>query len=223
MSTCPNKDIHSIYIDKELPKQYEDEYLSHLHECETCSSELDKLSKISSLLKEDSQSLEFNEERLQNSFNQLQTKLRYANNIKKFSAPKTQNYTWLYPAAAAVFAFLLFVPMNKSNNNYNTSISTVPISVAGTQLNQGISTVKAPVINRNNSGKIYNTGVFYSNKDIISNISFHSDSSLIASDIYKPHFNTNKNVSVKIPLENFDKYYSKPMLTPVSIAMDENQ
>ena len=112
---------------------------------------------------------------------------------------------------------------NKSNNNYNTSISTVPISVAGTQLNQGISTVKAPVINRNNSGKIYNTGVFYSNKDIISNISFHSDSSLIASDIYKPHFNTNKNVSVKIPLENFDKYYSKPMLTPVSIAMDENQ
>ena len=33
MSTCPEKDIHSIYVDGELPENYIKQYESHLSSC----------------------------------------------------------------------------------------------------------------------------------------------------------------------------------------------
>ncbi len=222
MSTCPDKDIHSIYIDDELQKKYEEEYLAHINQCDSCLKERNKLSKITSLLKEDSLNLEFSEEKLQNSFNQLQTKLRYSNNVRKIKPSETHNFTWIIPAAAAVLAFVLFMPMNKTSTKYNSTINTVPISIAGTQLNEGISTVETPKI-KNDTGKIYNTGIYYTNTDYIPNISFTSQSPLIGTDFFRPHFNTEEHISVKISLDDFDTYYTIPVLMNIGMSMDERQ
>ena len=35
MSFCPSKDIHSVYLDNELPEVYKAEYEAHIAVCQT--------------------------------------------------------------------------------------------------------------------------------------------------------------------------------------------
>ena len=59
MDTCPEKDIHSIYLDNELPKQYLEKYQSHIASCPKCQMQLEQLKNIRQTLKDDSDSLFF--------------------------------------------------------------------------------------------------------------------------------------------------------------------
>ena len=34
MSTCPTKEIHSLYLDNELPQNHKEEYEAHIAGCE---------------------------------------------------------------------------------------------------------------------------------------------------------------------------------------------
>ncbi|MBP5452686.1 MAG: zf-HC2 domain-containing protein, partial [Treponema sp.] len=43
MSTCPEKDIHSIYLDNELPAAYVADYEAHVESCPECKAQLEKL------------------------------------------------------------------------------------------------------------------------------------------------------------------------------------
>jgi hypothetical protein len=43
MSFCPTKDIHSIYLDNEMPEIYKAEYESHVATCKKCQQELNKI------------------------------------------------------------------------------------------------------------------------------------------------------------------------------------
>ena len=57
MSFCPSKDIHSIYLDNELPEIYKAEYEAHLKVCKACQKELDKLKAVHQLFDADSKSI----------------------------------------------------------------------------------------------------------------------------------------------------------------------
>ena len=46
MYTCPNKDIHSLYIDNELAEPYKTQYEKHLVACDSCRKELQKQQQI---------------------------------------------------------------------------------------------------------------------------------------------------------------------------------
>ena len=47
MSFCPSKDIHSVYLDGELPENYKAEYELHVSHCEKCRKELEQLKAVS--------------------------------------------------------------------------------------------------------------------------------------------------------------------------------
>ena len=38
MFTCPTNEIHSLYLDKELPQNYIAEYEAHIANCEKCKA-----------------------------------------------------------------------------------------------------------------------------------------------------------------------------------------
>ena len=127
MSGCPDKDIHSIYIDGELPEKYRAEYEAHVNSCEKCKIELQKMRKISELIKADSRSVNLGDAFLEDSFARLQTKLRYAKNTKgaskKSKVAVYQNVTrWAvsFVAAAAVFA-MIFIPLQKREDARNSA------------------------------------------------------------------------------------------------------
>ena len=71
MSFCLSKDIHSIYLDKELPENYKLEYEEHVKNCPECQKELNKLKLIHDALKSDSDSIKLDDDFLEKSYERL--------------------------------------------------------------------------------------------------------------------------------------------------------
>lgn len=221
MSICPEKDIHSIYLDNELPKTYESDFLNHINSCDKCKIEFKKLSDVTNLLKQDSQSLQFSEEKMRNDFEKLQTKLKYSKVVQETKPRNLKSSAWILPAAAAVVAFVLFVPINKKNIVQQNTLGSIPIAVAAKDLKNGISTVKMPEITKDHDGKLYNTGVYYSKDEIVPVVSFTSGSPFAAVDMFRPDFNSQKHISVKVTLDNIEKYIAIPV--QVTVSLEDNK
>lgn len=115
MSTCPEKDLHSIYLDGELPKEFLKEYETHVAGCEKCRAELENLKVLSAAFREEALSIKLDQNYLDQSFARLQTKMRYKENSIRCEKPyAVRPYVrWVsgFAAAAAVFA-LVFTPLS---------------------------------------------------------------------------------------------------------------
>lgn len=146
MSTCPEKDILSIYIDGELPAKYQAEVESHLSSCEKCRKELEALRKIQAVLKKDSKNIELTQEEMDKSYERLMARLSYSKvtnaaketsgKIFKFlpasdnstSAKEKKYGTFKYiagaVAAAAVFALIIPVRISKTATPKSAAIAS---------------------------------------------------------------------------------------------------
>lgn len=131
MFTCPEKDIHSIYIDGELPENFSREYEAHIGSCEKCRAELEKIRAMRSLLAKDSASLDLDKDFMEKSFERLQSRMRFKKIVsqgedKSFIVPMRRTFIPMAAAAAAVFAILLPQKMNSSHNT-NMAAQDLPI------------------------------------------------------------------------------------------------
>ncbi|MBR4005382.1 MAG: zf-HC2 domain-containing protein [Treponema sp.] len=110
MSTCPEKDIHSIYLDNELPATYVAEYEAHIAECPECRKKLEQLRMMHKVFNADSKNMELSERDLEDSFARLQARLSYSRHTKDERVltftPKKAVYA-LAGAAAALAVFVL--------------------------------------------------------------------------------------------------------------------
>lgn len=128
MSTCPDNDIHSLYIDGELPEFYRNKYESHVANCPKCKAKLEKMQKIHQVLKTDSDSIKLDQKFMAESFERLQNRMRYSKVIlqatekKSRTFPIIRNIVPYAVAAAAVFAFL--IPLSMNNNEVSTELSS---------------------------------------------------------------------------------------------------
>ena len=129
MSFCPNKDIHSVYLDGELPENYKAEYELHISHCEKCRKELEQLKAVRAMFKADADSLKLDEHFMDESFQRLQIKMAYSKNIGKVpqkSPFKVISYVASGLAAAAVLALVL--PLGfKSNADSEASVVVSPL------------------------------------------------------------------------------------------------
>jgi len=119
MSTCPDYDIHSIYLDGELPSAYVAKYEEHLASCEECKAKLEKIRKLHKVFAQDSASMELSKERMDASWEKLESKLKFTRTIntkpaKNFSAAKKMSYFVAGIAAAAVLGIVLPFGRGKS-------------------------------------------------------------------------------------------------------------
>ncbi len=120
MSTCPEKDIHSLYVDGELPGNFIGEYEAHIASCPKCRAELEKVRRIHEALKADAGSLTVDHIFLDKSYERLQSRMRFAKVVKKSQPEKNIVRLWnLVPAAAAAAVFALIVPvrLNSARNS----------------------------------------------------------------------------------------------------------
>ena len=112
MSTCPDYDIHSIYLDGELPSAYLAKYEEHVASCPECQAKLEKLRKLHRVFAQDSASVEFGNDRMEASWQKLESKLNFTRTIntksaKSFTTAKKMSYFVAGIAAAAVFGIML--------------------------------------------------------------------------------------------------------------------
>ena len=57
MSTCPEFDLYSVYLDHEMPNNLKHDFSKHLDECAECKSRFSRLNTIHTALRSDSQTL----------------------------------------------------------------------------------------------------------------------------------------------------------------------
>ncbi|MBO4320668.1 MAG: zf-HC2 domain-containing protein [Treponema sp.] len=129
MSTCPETDIHSIYLDNELPAAYVADYEAHIAECPKCRAKLEKLRMMHSVFSSDSKSMELSQRDLDNSFERLQARLSYSRHTKNervltFS-PKKAVYA-LAGAAAALAIFVLPAKFTNKSAPVQEAVASVP-------------------------------------------------------------------------------------------------
>ncbi|MDE6067486.1 MAG: zf-HC2 domain-containing protein, partial [Treponemataceae bacterium] len=131
MFTCPEKDIHSIYLDGELPEKFARDYEAHIVSCEKCRAELEKLRAMRKIFTKDSSSLNLNDDFMEKSFERLQSRMRFKKIVsqgeeKSFVVSMRRTFIPMAAAAAAVFAILLPQKMN-SAQDANIAAQDLPI------------------------------------------------------------------------------------------------
>ena len=129
MFHCPENDIHSIYLDGELPQNFVKDYEAHLASCDKCRAKLEKLKAMHAAFAADSKSLDVDETFKAQSFERLQSRMRFSKVVKASEPNKNivriANYIHL---AAAVFALVLPVRMKAGQNRQNLDESVLAVS-----------------------------------------------------------------------------------------------
>ncbi|MBQ8678930.1 MAG: hypothetical protein IJ530_04110 [Treponema sp.] len=133
MSTSLEKDLHSVYIDGEMPEGFLSQYESLVSSNEKEKAILEKMQALHSVLKEDSRQKTVSQDFMEESFERLQTKMRYAKNVSLSSQPKSfvspfVKYASSFAAAAAVFA-LVFIPVHYNSLSQAKETAVAAISI----------------------------------------------------------------------------------------------
>ncbi len=183
MYTCPTDDIHSIYLDNELPFEYVAQYQEHIKNCPACQKKIENLKKVSSIFKNDSKNINLGEPFLTESFNRLETKLRYSKNTD-FSKEKPHYVSKIVPfvAAAAVFVAVI-LPVKSFNQNKNEQFAK-------------IQPIERPQYTQISSQNVVMNGNLHEN--LSQNVSLSPSQDLKDIEVFRPDFDSPKNVPFQI-------------------------
>ncbi|MBQ9238044.1 MAG: zf-HC2 domain-containing protein [Treponema sp.] len=114
MSSCPNKDIHSLYLDNEIPDAYRTEYEAHIASCPKCAATLAQMQSMSALLKAEDTEFRFDETDKTAGYERLLIQMRYHKTAKAAARLSDSSLKYIFPAAAAAAAFAVFFPLQLS-------------------------------------------------------------------------------------------------------------
>ena len=232
MSFCPSKDIHSVYLDGELPENYKAEYELHLSHCEKCRKELEQLKAVSSIFKADSESLKLDEHFMDESFQRLQIKMAYSRNVGKVpqkSPFKVISYAASGVAAAAVLALVL--PLGfRSNKAASSAVSSTVVASPFIQSVNTVSNIPITAVSTNSKATANNVGydsgrsvvVSGNIQDVVlSSETQRKNSSSVTKnvndvDVIKPDFQ-DEAISIKITVPGMGDF---PVTTEINVPME---
>lgn len=214
MSFCPTKDIHSVYLDNEMPEVYKAEYEEHIKNCPKCKKELESLKAIHNLLQQDSEAICTKDNFMDDSYQRLMMKMSYKKNVQKAESPKRGYYGYALAgiAAAAALAFVIPLNFNKTNgtNNLsavNSNIFSIPNTT--TANNVSFNSGRKGLV----SGNIQET-VISSNRD--ENIQSAIIQNVKNADVLRPDFR-DESISIRITVPSMG---SSPVVTEISLPME---
>lgn len=221
MSTCPEKDLHSIYLDGELPENFLKEYESHIASCEKCKAELEKLRRVSAPFRQQALSIQLDQNYLDQSFERLQTKMRFAQNTAfNEENHNFRNYTkWIsgFAAAAAVFAVIITpIQLNNARGKAPENLTAIarpqikPIHENKVVVDGNLDQFKfSAALGSAKETEVQSTDVqtettgtnINKNQKVVSATSLASNygDNFSDIDVFRPDFN-NSSASVRIPL-----------------------
>ncbi len=132
MFHCPENDIHSIYLDGEMPQNFVKDYEAHLASCQKCQAKLAKLKAVHEAFAADARSIQVSDDFKAASFERLQSRMRFSKVVSASQPNKNivriANFVPVAAAAAAVFALMLPVKMKAGQNLKGVDESVLAIS-----------------------------------------------------------------------------------------------
>lgn len=146
MYTCPETDIHSVYLDGELPHNYIAAYESHVKACPECSARLEKFRALKNAFQADKNAFHFSQNDLDESFERLQIRLSY-NRVtqqqkRTFAFPKISSIKYFAAGIAAAAAVAFILPGSSRNSALQNQLASFQ-PVARTAISSVANQVKA--------------------------------------------------------------------------------
>ena len=221
MSFCPSKDIHSVYLDNELPEPYKSEYELHLKNCVSCQKELALLKGICSQLQSDSKCISPDSYFLDDSFERLQVKMAYSRNVSKASAPKYSAKQLIPVAAAAAAVFALVLPLRLNSGKSVTNENSTVASVVSMNNVNPINTVATSANNVSfNSGRSVLVSGNIQEAALVPEMHRHDRSAFVQNvknvDMLRPDFG-NEAISIRITVPGVD---DSPVVTEIKLPKE---
>ncbi|MCQ2583908.1 MAG: zf-HC2 domain-containing protein [Treponema sp.] len=226
MSFCPTKDIHSIYLDNEMPEIYRAEYESHLKECPKCQKELEKLRVMHELFADDSKLITPADDFLDKSFEKLQIKMKYAKNVNSVEETSAKKFKYFIPsvAAAAVVALAVALPLRTTTAKVASDEAVPAIASIATPSMAPVNNVSfgggnsvvlsgnihesvmSPARNSGNGSRRSSRKAASRESDMITNY-----------DVFRPAFTNEDTISIRITVPGADT--EKPVSTEIELPL----
>ncbi len=112
MYFCPDSDIHSVFVDGELPDEFKEEYLSHIASCPKCQKIVKRMQSIRASFIQDKNDITLSPEQIENSYKKLESMLDFKRITSGLDFSKfTPLINRLVPAVAAAVLIVMFLPV----------------------------------------------------------------------------------------------------------------
>lgn len=136
MFTCPDKEIHSVYLDGELPPRIACDYEAHIALCGKCRAELERMRIVHEVLSKDALLITPSEAFKQKSWEKLSSRLRYSKVVRNtrpswgalgvqggFASGFARGVWHVLPAAAAAAVVAVVLPLRLRSSNQSSAIA----------------------------------------------------------------------------------------------------
>ena len=222
MSTCPTKEIHSLYLDNELPQKHKEEYEAHIASCEKCRAELEKLRAVGDLFKADAASVSPDKAFMDASYERLMLKMKYSKNAGHTSYSKTNLRSWkiIVPVAAAVAILALAIPLKLATGRAGVKTMSATSSIYSqvpSQVTEHLSSVAFGADNAFASNRTFGL----TQDSLVTNVSNKGGaaSKLIKDvEVFRPNFDAEqKTISIRITIPGNDDV---PVTTEIEAPLD---
>ena len=222
MSTCPTKEIHSLYLDNELPQKHKEEYEAHIASCEKCRAELEKLRAVGNLFKVDAASVSPDKAFMDASYERLMLKMKYSKNAGHTRYSKTNLRSWkiIVPAAAAVAILALAIPLKLATGRAGVKTMSATSSIYSqvpSQVTEHLSSVAFGADNTFASNRTFGL----TQDSLVTNVSNKGGaaSKLIKDvEVFRPNFDAEqKTISIRITIPGNDDV---PVTTEIEVPLD---
>ncbi len=222
MFTCPTNEIHSLYLDNELPQAHKEQYEAHIASCEKCKAALEKLRSVREVFAKDSAAITPDEKFMDASFDRLMLKMKYSKTTSRMSGlggvtPRSRVWKIAVPAiaAAAVLALVIPIGLGAGRRGVKTMSATSSIySSVPPQVSQQLSSVSLG----NENGFAFTEGIQDSFVTNVSNTSGAASKLIQDVEVFRPNFDSEeKTISIRITIPGNDDV---PVTTEIEVPLD---
>ena len=210
MFTCPTNEIHSLYLDNELPQNYIAEYEAHIASCEKCKATLDKLRAVRGVFEKDAAAITPDKAFMDASYERLMLKMKYSKNAGRVYKPSRRVWRIAVPAIAAAAALALIIPIGLNSGRHNVktmSANSSMYSQIPSQFSEQLSSVSLG----NENGFAFT--------EVSNNSTTDAASKLIQDvEVFRPKFEgDSKTISIRITVPGDDDV---PVTTEIEVPLD---
>lgn len=218
MSTCPTKEIHSLYLDNELPQKHKEQYEAHIAACDSCKAQLEKLRAVRGVFQKDAEYISPDKKFLDASYERLLLKMKYSKNTGHTPSSRMNSRVWkiAVPAIAAAAVLALVIPFGisgrkgvKTMSATSSIYSQIPPQVSG----QFSSVSFGGEDTFNFAGGMQDS--FVTN---VSNTSGAASQLIKDVEVFRPKFDGDeKTISIRITVPGNDDV---PVTTEIEVPLD---
>ena len=221
MSTCPTKEIHSLYLDNELPQTHKEQYEAHIAACDKCRAEYEKLRAVRAVFEKDAQAVSPDKAFLDASYERLMLKMKYSKNVGHTASHRVSSRTWkiAVPAIAAAAVLALAIPLRFAVGRANVKTMSATSSLYSqvpSQVSEQVSNVAF-----NGEGSFgFDEGI----QSILPSVTNVGNSNSAASkliqdvEVFRPNFDEEKKtISIRITIPGNDDV---PVTTEIEVPLD---